>query len=71
MAATDFSHGLESCNTRLGLGSFPGTRDTPERVCNVTLKRRFPGPFIVAFLPILAVAALLFAFYLNTLVHLR
>jgi hypothetical protein len=63
--AAEFSYALETYNTNFGAKAFPGQRDTPELLYNVTLKRRFVSPFIVAFLPVLAVAVLLFTLVLT------
>jgi hypothetical protein len=52
-------------HTRFGLSSFHGTTETPELIYNVTLKRIFGSPFIAAFLPIAAVAGLLFTLLLT------
>ncbi|MGA2081009.1 MAG: hypothetical protein ABSH53_10425 [Holophaga sp.] len=62
--ATDFSFTLQNHNVKFGVKAFPGLKDAPELSYNVTLKRRFLSPAIVAFLPILSVAVLLFALLL-------
>jgi hypothetical protein len=65
LEATDFSYAQETYTTRFGAAAAPGPRKEPELLFDVTLRRRFLGPFIVAFLPILAVAALLFLLVLT------
>jgi hypothetical protein len=63
--ATEFAFTRESYNTTFGMKVFNGQTDSPELLYNVTLKRKFGTPFIAAFLPILAVAGLLFTLVLT------
>lgn len=48
-------------NTNFGLDGFPALRDTPELYFNVDLRRQVLGPFVSHVVPILVVAAMLFA----------
>lgn len=65
LEATDFSYTLETYNTLFGAEAMRGRKESPELLYNLTLKRRFVSPCIAAFLPILAVAALLFTLVLT------
>jgi hypothetical protein len=63
--ATEFGFTQESYNTRFGLDRRHSRNRGPELLYNITLKRAFGSPFIAAFLPILAVAGLLFTLVLT------
>ena len=60
LVGSGFGYVLESYNTNFGHERAGVRREAPELVFDVHLKRSFLSPTIVAFLPILAVASLLF-----------
>jgi len=58
---TFFNYKLSNYDTDFGIGDFVGQRDFPELHYNFVIKRKFENAFIVYLLPLLLVAALLFA----------
>ncbi|MDR3672347.1 MAG: Cache 3/Cache 2 fusion domain-containing protein [Holophaga sp.] len=65
LEATEFGFTQENYTTRFGLDRLHGHNRGPEMLYSITLKRAFGSPFIAAFLPILAVAGLLFTLVLT------
>lgn len=63
--ASEFAYSKELYNTGFGLKDFQGQNRAPELLFNITLKRKFGSPFLAAFLPIIAVAGLLFTLVLT------
>jgi hypothetical protein len=60
LSASEFAFVDASYNTNFGIRDFAGQRGSPELVFNLALRRHFLSPFIAAFLPLGAVAGLLF-----------
>lgn len=58
---TYFDYKLSSYDTNFGINNFVGKNGFPELSYNFVLKRKFSNAFIVYLLPLLLVAALLFA----------
>jgi hypothetical protein len=63
---SEFAYVEEAYNTNFGIRDFAGQRRSPELVFNLTLRRRFLSPFIATFLPLAAVAGLLYILLLTT-----
>jgi len=61
----EFVYLLENYNTRLGAEGFLRERQSPELVMSVRMRRQWLGPCIMVFLPLLAVAGLLFTMTLT------
>lgn len=60
LTGTEFAFTAEHYNTNFGVSDFARQRGSPELLFNLSIKRHFLSPLIVAFLPLLAVAGLLF-----------
>jgi hypothetical protein len=58
-----FTH--EAYNANLGIADFVGQRRSPELLFTLTLQRNFLNPFVAAFLPLVAVAGLLYILLLT------
>ena len=63
--AAEFAYALENYNVTFGTQAYHGETSGPELLFRVTLKRNFGTPSIAAFLPLLAVAGLLFTLVLT------
>ncbi|NTV73213.1 MAG: hypothetical protein HGA66_03285 [Holophaga sp.] len=61
----EFVYLLENYNTRLGAEGFLRERRSPELVMTIRMRRQWLGPCIMVFLPLLAVAGLLFTLTLT------
>jgi hypothetical protein len=61
----EFVYLLEHYNSSMGVRHYQREGQSPELVLNVQLQRRFLGHFIMSFLPLLAVAGLLFTLFLT------
>lgn len=61
----EYAYLMENYNTRLGAEGFLRERRSPELVMNVRMRRQWLGPCIMVFLPLLAVAGLLFTLTLT------
>lgn len=62
---SEFDYLTAAYNTNFGIPEFAGQRQSPELVYSISLQRNFLTPFIAAFLPLLAVAGLLFVLLLS------